>query len=418
MPKEKIITGIDIGSTKISTAVASVSDNKISIIGVSGFVPSKGISKGSINDIDSAVEAISASIEKAERMAGVSISSAFITVGGSHIETLNSHGVVAVMPNKSSEITTQDVARVTEAAQAVSLPSSREIIHVIPRDFIIDSQDGIKDPVGMSGVRLEVETNIIHGLSAPIKNLVRCVQQVGVSVEDLIYTAFASSESVLNDTEKELGTLLVDIGGGTTSLIAFLDGSPIYSAVLPIGGRHVTNDLAVGLRVGLDVAEKIKIKLSNERPNFSIAEKGKMSENFEVSEFGVDSDAIPRRYLYEIIDARLNEIFKLVSLELAKANLISKLPAGLVITGGGALTSGLEKVAKNNLKMPVRIGYPKGVTGLIDEVQGPEFSGTIGSILYGANLLRSGFALSYDKSGAGPKLQIGKIFEKLKSFLP
>jgi cell division protein FtsA len=313
MAKDKIITGIDIGSTKIGTTIASVSDNKISVIGVSGNVESKGIKKGNIVDIDSAVEAILSSLERAERMAGVSVSSVFITVNGSHIETLNSHGVVAVSPTQSSEITQEDVARVVEAAQAVSIPSSREMIHVIPRDFIVDSQDGIKDPVGMSGIRLEVETNIIHGSSTAIRNLVKCVTQAGVDVEEMVYTGIASAEAVLTDTEKELGTLLVDIGGGTTSIVAFLEGSPVYSSVLPIGGKLISQDLAIGLRARLEDAEKIKIKLSNDAA-LKIADPSKRSDEFDVSEFGLEVDSISKNLLYKIIDARLEEIFRLNSL--------------------------------------------------------------------------------------------------------
>jgi cell division protein FtsA len=418
MAKDRIITGIDIGSTKISTAVAAVSDNKISVIGVSGNVASKGINKGNVINIDSAVEAIASSLERAERMAGVSVSSAFVTVNGSHIETQNSHGVVAVNPHQNSEITQDDVVRVTEAAQAVSIPSSREIIHVIPRDFAVDSQDGIKDPVGMSGIRLEVETNIIHGSSTAMRNLVKCVQQVGVGVEELVYTGIASAETVLTDTEKELGTVLVDIGGGTSSIIMFLDGSPVYSAVLPIGARHITNDLAIGLRVRLEDAENIKLKLSNERPDYMNGDKSKRIEDFDVSEFGLETDSVPRRLLYEIIDARLNEIFSLIALEIKKGNMTGKLPAGVVITGGGAMTSGIEKIAKNVLKMPVRIGTPKGVTGLIDEIQGPAFSATVGAIMYGSNLMRAGSMLSFDRGQSKMNLKISKLFDKLKSFLP
>ena len=263
--------------------------------------------------------------------------------------------------------------RVTEAAQAVSIPSSREIIHVIPRDFMVDSQAGIKDPIGMSGVRLEVETNIIHGSSTAMKNLIKCVSQVGIQVDELVYTGIAAAESVLTDTEKELGTVLVDIGGGTTSIVAFLEGSPIYSRVLPIGARYITNDLAIGLRTRLEDAEKIKIKLSNEKQEAfiqtAVITNGdrKRMEEFDVAEFGLESETVPKKLLYEIIDARLNEIFRLIVLEINKANLQGKLPAGLVITGGGALTAGIERIAKVVMKMPVRIGYPRGVTGLIDE---------------------------------------------------
>jgi cell division protein FtsA len=420
MPKERIITGIDIGSTKVATTVAAISDSRVSVIGVSGNVISKGINKGNVVDIDAAVEAISSSLERAERMAGVSVSSAFVTINGSHIETQNSHGVVAVNPVKDSEIAPDDVIRVTEAAQAVSLPSSREIIHVIPRDFIVDGQEGIKDPVGMTGIRLEVETNIIHGSSTAIKNLTKCVQQVGVNVEELIYTGLASSEAVLTDTEKELGVILVDVGGGTTSMIAYLEGSPIYSSVLPIGAKHITNDLAIGLRARLEDAEKIKLKISSERPDTSahVAKGPRQPDEFNISEFGLDIESVPRRLLYEIMDARLNEIFSLIALEVKKANLTGKLPAGIVITGGGALTSGIDRVAKNVLKMPVRIGYPKGVTGLIDEIQGPAFAATVGSVLYGVNFIRSGSVLPFDKSQGKISVNFSKLFEKFRSFLP
>ena len=328
MPKEKIITAIDIGSTKISTIVAAVSENKVSVIGVSGNVQSKGIDKGKVVDIDSAVEAISESLDRAERMAGVSVSSAFVTVNGSHIQCLNSHGVVAVAQTPNSEISSSDVERVIDAAQAVSLPSTREIVHVIPSDFIVDSQEGIKDPIGMQGVRLEVETNVIHAASIAMRNIVRCVSQVGVNVEEIVYTGVASAEAVLTDTEKELGTLLVDIGGGTTSMIAYINGSPVYSAVLPIGGRYITTDLTIGLRARLEDAEKIKLKLSNDKEILKL--KDRKSEEFDVSEFGLDTPTVPLPLLYKIIEARLEEIFRLIALEVAKAGLTGKLPAGLV----------------------------------------------------------------------------------------
>lgn len=418
MPKEKIITSIDIGSTKVSTTVASVSENKVSIIGVSGNIPSKGINKGNVVDIDSAVEAIAASVEKAERMSGVSISNAFVTLNGSHIETLNSHGVVAVSPSDNSEIDRQDVARVIEAAQAVNLPSTREIIHVIPRDFVVDAQKGIKDPVGMSGVRLEVETNVIHGSATAMKSITKCVNQVGVDVNELVYTGVAASEAVLTDTEKELGVLLVDVGGGTSSVVAFLEGSPIHSIVLPIGGKLITSDLAIGLRSRLEDAEKIKYRLSNEALINKGVQVEHIDEDFDVSEFNLDIERVPRSMLYKIINARLEEIFRLVALEVTKANLSGKLPAGIVITGGGAMTAGIEKSAKVNLKMPVRIGAPKGVTGLIDEIKGTDAACGVGAILYGAKLYRGSNLLSFESKNGTMSKRVSKLLEKLKSFLP
>jgi len=417
MPREKIITGIDIGSTKIETVVASVSDNRVSVIGVSGNVPSKGINKGNVVDIDSAVESISQSIEKAERMAGVSISNAFVTINGSHIETMNSHGVVAVAPNETSDITREDVARVIEAAQAISLPSTREIIHVIPRDFVVNSQEGIKDPVGMSGVRLEVETNVIHGSATAMKNIAKCVNKVAVDVDELVYNGLASAEAVLTDTEKELGTLLVDIGGGTTSIIAYMDGSPIHSVALPIGGKLITSDLAIGLRSRLEDAEKIKIRLSNEAliSKVDIHDDG---EVFDVSEFDLEIERIPRIMLYKIINARLEEIFRLIALEITKSGLSGKLPAGVVVTGGAASTAGVERSAKVNLKMPVRIGVPKGVTGLIDDIKGPDSAAAVGAVLYGVKLYRGSNLLSFDNKNGSIRKGASKIFEKLKSLLP
>ena len=417
MPKEKIITAIDIGSSKVSTIIAALTDNKISVIGVSGNVPSQGIKKGNVVDIDEAVQAISNSLERAERMAGVSVSSAFVTINGSHLETLNSHGVVAVS-HLGAEITNEDVNRVTEAAQAVSLPSSREIIHVIPRDFTVDGQDGIRDPIGMSGIRLEVETNIIHGLATAMRNLAKCVEQVGVEVEEMVYVGVASSEAVLTDTEKDLGCLLVDIGGGTTSIIAFHEGSPIFSDVLPIGGKHITSDLAIGLRAHMEAAESIKIKLSEERESLNPLERGMSSEELDVTSFGLDMERVPKKLLYGIIDARLNEIFNLIALEIKKADLQGKLPAGLVLTGGAALTSGIERIAKSVLKAPVRIGYPKGVTGLIDEIEGPAFAATVGEVVYGSKLIRSGSLLSFEVGRGKIGSILSRLLEKAKSFLP
>ncbi|MCX6784054.1 MAG: cell division protein FtsA [candidate division WWE3 bacterium] len=406
MSKERLIAAIDIGSSKIATIIASVTEERLSVIGVS-TVPSRGIRKGVVVDIDNAVSAISKSLEAAERMAGCSVSQVLACVGGSHIESLNSHGVVAVS-RPGSEIVAEDVTRVTEAAQAVSLPSNREIIHVIPRDFIVDSQDGIHEPVGMSGVRLEVETNIISGSATALHNLAKCVEQVGVSISDFVYSGLASAESILTETEKELGTVLVDIGGGTTSMIIYIEGSPVFSSVLPMGGQNITNDLAIGLGTSLENAEKVKLKLSSAL---------KEDVDINVKELGIEgTEIIPKKYLTSIIRFRLDELFSIVSLEIKKSGFSGKLPAGVVLSGGAARTHEIEQAAKMVLKLPVRVGSPRGVVGLIDEITGPAYSSGIGALLYGQSLDLS------RESGNGAKNKVVNIFVKvrewIKSFLP
>lgn len=405
MAKERLITSIDIGSSKVSTIIASVLEDRLSVIGVCS-VPSQGIRKGVVVDIDSAVNSISKSLEAAERMAGCSVSQVLACVGGSHIESQNSHGVVAVS-RANAEIEAVDVARVTDAAQAVSLPSSREIIHVIPRDFIVDSQDGIRDPVGMSGVRLEVETNIISGSATAMRNLAKCVEQVGVTISDFVFTGIASAESVLTDTEKALGTILVDIGGGTTSLTIFSEGAPAYSAVIPMGGQNITNDLAIGLGTSLENAERVKLKLGD---------SPKEELELNVKELSLENgDTIPKKLLLDIVRYRTQEIFSVVALEIKKAGFIGKLPAGMVVCGGAAKTFEIEQMARAALKMPVRVGSPRGASGLIDEITGPAFSAGVGAILYGR-----GLDSARDSQGTRGSFGnvLGKAVSWFKSFLP
>ncbi|MBU1016773.1 MAG: cell division protein FtsA [Patescibacteria group bacterium] len=408
MPKDKITAVIDIGSSKVCTVIANTVDGRNSVIGVSNIV-SKGIRKGVVVDIDEAVESISQSLERAERMAGCSVSNVFVTVSGSHIESLNSHGVVAVS-HQDAEIGEEDVSRVTEAAQAISLPSNREIIHVIPRDFIVDKQDGVRDPVGMSGIRLEVEVNIIHGSATALKNLTKCINQIGVDVSDLIYAALASAEATLTDTEKELGTILVDIGGGTTSIIVYIEGSPVYSSVLPVGGQNITNDLAIGLRTSLESAEKIKLKLSGEGKANSVEDM--LKGELDVKEFGLETTTVAKKFLNDISKERLEELFRLVAVEIKKANCIGKLPAGVVITGGGAETYYIEKIARDVLRAPVRIAVPKGVSGLIDEINGAPFSSAVGAILYGAKMSKE-----TGRFGSKGKMKITGFLGKIKTFV-
>jgi len=447
MARQKIIAGVDVGSSKIATVIASVAEEeeKVSVVGVSS-IPSRGVRKGQIVDIEEAADVVVESIESAERMAGYNLNRALVAVGGPHIASQNSRGVVAVAePEK--EITSQDIRRVTEAARAISLPSTREIIHVLPRHFTVDGQEGIKDPAGMSGVRLEVETHIITGSTTAIKNLVKCVSEVGADVQSLVCSGLASAESVLTETEKELGVVLVDIGGGVTDVVVFIEGSPFYATSFPIGGKNVTNDLAIGLRLSLEAAEKIKLALSKSKKEPAQPAKEKVfkskakkradlknndkkqenDDELDLKQLGVAGEkrTVSRKTLSEgIIKPRLNEIFTMVGNEIKKSGAGGLTPSGVVICGGGALTVGIEKTARQCLSMPVRIGQPQGLIGLVDDIQTPEFATAAGLILYGART-EAEPAISFSLGRIGKSLQkipvkgvAGKAFDLIKSFLP
>ncbi len=423
MSKNKIISAIDIGTTKITTLISSVNEeeDKISVIGVSS-TDSKGLRKSQIVDIDEAIESITQSVESAERMAGYSISSCLTSISGSHIESVNSKGVVAVA-QPDDEISDHDVNRVIEAARAVSLPSSREILHVIPRDFKVDSQEGVKDPVGMSGIRLEAEGHIITGSSTAMRNISKCVSEIGVEVESLVFTGLASSQAVLTSTEKELGVVLVDIGGGSTSVTIFVEGSLSYSAVLPVGAKNITNDLAIGLRVSLETAEKIKLGLSKVSKNPDEEDADEL--NPKDLGLGDEVNKLSRKTLTEgIIRPRLNEIFNMVGEELKKSGFGGATPAGVVITGGGALTTGVIDSCKRSLSLPARVGFPKGLSGLVDEIKSPAFATSWGLIQYGLKNykgVKSGPSLKSVTNILGKlplKGTLGKGLKLIKSFLP
>ena len=421
MAREKILVGIDVGSSKIAILIANSNEDELTVIGVS-TIASKGIRKGQIVDIDEAVSAIAEGLEAAERMAGVSASSCFISVGGVHISSINSRGVVAVAGGEN-EISSDDVDRVVEAAQAISTPSSREIIHVIPRDFIVDSQEGIKDPVGMTGVRLEVETHIITGATTSLRNLDKCIQHVGIDVEQPVFSGIASAESTLTDTERELGVALIDIGGGTTNVALFVDGSIAHSAVIPIGGKNITNDLAIGLRSSLEAAEKIKIALSGKEKN-ERKEKEKEESNekqkggeIDITKLGITEDVgtVSKKTLTDgIIKPRLTEIFTLVGMEIKRAGFAGLLPAGLVITGGAANTISLPNVGKDVLRMPVRVAEPKGVSGLIDEISNPAYATSIGLLAFGEKIAVSAPRVGI---GLGRGRNLGDIARKLTGWV-
>jgi cell division protein FtsA len=414
MSKEQIIAGIDIGSSKICTIVASVDEaGHPSVIGVSSVI-SKGIKKGTVVDIDEAVAAIAESLESAERMAGYAVSSAFVSTEDRQIVSSSSSGVVAVS-HQGGEINKEDVGRVIEAAQAISLPSSRETLHILPLGFSVDSQKDIKDPIGMSGVRLEVETTIIHGPTTALRNLAKCVQQVGVDVEELVFSGIAASHTTLTDTEKELGTVLIDIGGGTSTVTIFRDGGIAYCSVLPIGGQNITNDLAIGLRTSLEDAEKLKIKLSELLTKDG--EPLKKSEEIDISSLNLSIKTIPRKLLDDILKARLNEIFSLMALEIKKSGFSGKLPAGVVLCGGGALTYQAEKLAKASLKIPVRVGSPKGIDGLVEEVSYPPYAASLGLIRYGVDYAQDS-GTNFRSAKQKFSSITGKVSGFIKSFLP
>lgn len=419
MTKPKIIAGIELGSAKISTVLAQVSADTtgqeltINVAGVAS-TESKGIKKGQIVNIDEAVEATITSVEAAERMAGYNLEAAYISLGGAHIHCQNSHGVVAVS-DPNGEITETDTERVIEAASAVSIPQSREMVHVIPREFIVDGESGVKDPVGMSGVRLEVETHIITASSAAMKNLRKAVKEVGIEINDFVFSGLASAEAVVSPTEKELGCCLVDIGGGTTSIAVFIDGAIAYSSVIPIGAKNVTNDLAIGLRVSLESAEKIKTLLSDVK---KIKDE---TDELDLSDLGLpEIKKISRKTLVEgIVRPRLNEIFSMVRLELERESLANRVPAGVIVTGGGASTVGTLESAKRITLLPARIGKPYGLTGLIDEIIDPAYATVTGLIIYGAKNPEIEPLTSFAKRVKLPtKGMFGKLVGMIKDLLP
>jgi cell division protein FtsA len=413
MPKENVVAAIDVGSSKISSVVAFVTDGKISVAGTSGASDSKGVAKGSIVHIDDVSKAIDKSVSRSDRMSTYQIKSAYVSINGSHILSVNSPGVVAIT-NESGEITRQDVERALQSAKATNLPSSREVIHVLEREFKVDDIEGIKDPVGMSGSRLEVQTTIVHVSSMVAKNLRKAISTFGISIDDIVYTGIAAGESVLTDSERELGVLLLDIGAQTTSMVVYSEGGPVFCTTIPIGGKHITNDIAIAIRANMDVAEKIKIKLSADRDfKPSSFESAKFNDSLNPIEFGLEAEPISKRYLYSIIDQRLDEIFRLVLAELQQHSYLNRIPAGVVLTGGSAKTFGIEKVCKGILKLPVKIGYPKGVEGLIDEVSDPEFAVSVGMILYGTKRIQKKNLLSPSKSNDIFKGIINKFLNEI-----
>jgi cell division protein FtsA len=374
-----LVVGLDIGTTKICAIIAELAGGRaVDIIGI-GTSPSKGLRKGVVVNIDVTVESIRRAIAEAELMAGLKAGAAFVGIAGGHIKGINSRGVIAIS-GKDREVTAADVERVIDAAKAVALPVDREVIHVLPHEFIIDDQGGIKEPLGMSGVRLEAEVHIVTGAVTSAQNIIKCANRAGLEVQDIVLQQLASSESTLSQDERELGVVLVDIGGGTSDIAVFVDGSIYHTAVLSLGGDHVTNDIAIGLRTPAHEAEAIKKKYG-----CALACLVKRDETVEVPSVGGRRPRVlSRQTLCEIIQPRMEEIFGLVDREVHRAGLHGRLAAGAVVTGGSSILEGAPELAEQIFDLPVRRGLPTGVGGLTDVVASPIFATGVGLVLYGA----------------------------------
>lgn len=380
MAKSRIVASLDIGSSKIRTVVGIMDEASLvpNIIGV-GIAPSTGLRKGAVIDVEETINSISSSLEDAERMAGEPINHVFLGVGGNHIDSLNSKGVIAVA-HAENEISEEDVDRVLEAAQAVTIPSNRRILRIIPKTFTVDEQKGIKYPVGMTGIRLEVETHIITGFEPVIKNIEKCVLQSGVDIDDIIPACLASSEAVLSKRQKELGVVVVDIGCGGTSVTVFEDGATLHTSVIPVGGENVTNDVAIGMRTSIDTADKLKIEYGSVNP-----EEVNDRETIDLSLLSkIDTHLISKKQVVEIIQARYHEIFVLVKDELAKIHRDGMLPAGVILTGAGAKMPGVIDLARETLNLPAQIGFPQNYDGVVDKIDDPTYATAIGLLLWGS----------------------------------
>jgi cell division protein FtsA len=412
MPKEDFLVGLDIGSSNVRVVIGKIDAEKQlpSIVGIGEHVAG-GIRKGMIVDLEEAVSSISGALEKAERMVGSAVEAAFVSVSGEQIMTQTSKGVIAVA-KADGEITEDDVTRAIEAAQAVSMPTNQEILHIIPRAFNVDDQKGIKDPVGMTGVRLEVEALIIYASSNLIKNTTKAVFRAGVDIQDLVLAPLAAAQAVLTKRQKELGTVLIDIGGGTTGIAIFEEGELLHTSILPIGGSHISNDIAIGLRTSVEVADKVKVEYGFANPN-----EVEQSEEIDLSKIDPsEEEMVSKKHIAEIIEARLAEIFEMVDRELRKLRRNGKLPAGAVITGAAAKMPGIIDVAKRTMKLPVQIGFPKELPFAVDKIDDPAFATAVGLVLWASDLQGRGRVSGKGFNAIGGTL--GKVKNWFKSLLP
>ncbi len=413
MAKERVIVGVDVGTTKICALIGEVDqDNRLNIVGV-GMAPSQGLRRGMVVNIDEAAAAIREALDKTERISGYKIGTALVGIAGSHITSQNSRGIVAVSPNMH-EISQPDIERAIEAARAQPLPHNREVLHVIPREYVVDGEAGIHDPLGMSGNRLEVETHIVTGAVTSIHNLIKCIEKTGIEIDDIVLEPLASSEAVLTGAERDLGVAMIDIGGGTTDLAIFINGSIWHTAVIGIGGNHLTNDIAVGLRTPFNVAEDMKKKYGS-----AVAERIDVNEMIKIPTFDNSAgEAVSRRFLCEIIEARMREMLMLVHEEVRNAGYQGVLPAGVVLTGGSSQLTDLVDLARDVLAMPARIGGPAQLTGLVDSINGPAFSTAVGLLSWGMKNGDYQNPRGLDKAGpAGAGPSWGDVFSRFTNWL-
>ncbi len=382
--ESNLFVGLDIGTTKVVALVGAIdAEGKLDVIGI-GSHPSRGLKKGIVINIDATVQSIKHAIEEAELMAGCEIHSVYTGIAGGHIRSLNSHGIVAI---RDREVGQADIDRVIDAAKAVAIPADQKILHVLPQEFIIDSQEGVREPIGMSGVRLEAKVHIITGSVSAVQNIVKCIERCGLHVSDIILQQLASSSAVLTDDEKELGVCLVDIGGGTTDIAVFTDGAIRHSAVIPVAGDQVTNDIAVALRTPTKYAEEIKIKYGcvmdqtvNGEIHIEVPSSANQKQPREIS----------RKILVNVIGARYEELFSLVQAELKRSRFTDLIGAGIVLTGGSSKIEGIIELAEQIFGMPVRMGVPENVGGMVEVVNNPIYSTGVGLLLGGYHHYRQG----------------------------
>ncbi|MBI2345851.1 MAG: cell division protein FtsA [Deltaproteobacteria bacterium] len=400
---EELVVGLDIGTTKTCAIVGEVTEEGVNIIGI-GTHPSRGLRKGMVVNIESTVESIRKAVEEAELMAGCDITGVYVGIGGAHIKGINSRGIVAI---KEKEARATDVKRVIDAAQAVAIPVDREVIHVIPQEYIIDDQDGVKDPIGMSGVRLEAKVHIVTAAASAAQNVIKCCNRAGLTVHEMILEQLAGAEAVLGQDERELGVVLIDVGGGTTDLAIFCNGSVMYSSVLPVGGNHLTNDVAVGLRTPAHEADKIKQKYG-----CVLSSMVQKDETIEVPSVGGRSPRIlSRQILAEVLEPRVEELFQLTRQEIVRSGFEDRLAAGVVLTGGCAVLEGMPELAEQVFNLPVRRGLPKNVGGLVDVVRSPMYGAGVGLVMLGGKTLRGD-----ERTQPADKTTYGKFKGRVKEW--